>query len=267
MITLSQFLYETFWTIFLMTFFLLGGAIASFYLAYKKKIIFSKKEYMSKGEEYTGVQFLFSGFLMLSVSIWYNFYKGHMFYYIKIFNEFISSFNMTEIIINIIPIILYIYLVFIFIWIFFRPLFVKGFAEKKGTMYSLNFIKIDKIFVCFTLLSWSIIIISKGLNFDFTIDILIQISIFFLICILILYVNFTKVLFDDKVIKIYYFWRRKQIVQWKEVEKLTYSNKNKQAIFIKTKNNEKYKISNYLSGLETFISQYKIRNKKNKKVK
>jgi len=264
MITLNHFLFETFWTIFIMTIVLGGVGIAGIYLAFKKKIIFSKEELFAKKDEYTGIQFLGFGLSLLGVSVWYNFYKGHIFYYSEMWRGFFSTLEWEQL--NIRPLdILPIYAIFIFLWIFFRLVFVENFAKKiSKKTYSLRFNKLDYLFVVFSLLLIIALIYETNIN---VIEYRIEVSILLIgVGIIIFgYFFFTKVIFDDKIIEIHGFLKPKQIVLWKDVKNLSYANNKRQTIVIETVDNKKYKISNYLSGLETFISQYKIRNQNNTK--
>ena len=163
---------------------------------------------------------------------------------------------------NLLDIVLPLYLILFVLWIFSRPAFVKDFALKKDDFYLLSFTQADKIIAILTLLTWLLLLNSDKMHVTTISDFMLKIVLFIFICLFSLYLIFTKVIFNEHNIEIHNFWRPKQTILWKDVKKLTYNNESRQSIIIETKNNIKYKISNNLSGLATFISQYKIRNKK-----
>ena len=260
-ITLGNFMYDTAVTIIFMTLFIGGLGMLGIVKALKSKIIYSKDELFNKEENYTPLQMLLAGILFLSISLWYNFYKENIFFYVKKAKIFFTKLQMNVFdfeLMEFLPILGVIIIILFFISISFQ----KDYADKQNEMYTLEFNILNKILGIFVLGIMYIMtdfVNSKGICYQ---SILISIFTVFVGISTFLYFIKTKILFNEEIIEFHTFWRPKHIINWKDVKKMTYEDTNRQNMILITKDNKKYKISTRLSGLRSFISMYKIRNKK-----
>lgn len=259
-ITFGDLAYDTLVTGLIMTLIVGGFGLFFIYYAIKNKVIYSREELFSKKDEYTNIQILLSGIVLLSISFWYDIYQGHIFQYIYKIQLFFDSTNLKNIrmsSMDFMPILLGL---FIFLGVFGKY-FSKGYANKINEMYILKFNNADKlasILAFFMMINLVYSLYDKIITFTdafFVFFLIVCGFIFFLAVIKI------KILFNDEIIAFYTFWRPRRIIKWKDVKKMTYEDTSGQNIILITKNNKKYKISTRLSGLESFIAQYKIRNK------
>jgi len=181
-----------------------------------------------------------------------------MFEYIEkaqiLVNNFDSKFNFSDF-----------YPIFIVIFIsisIFGGNFSKSYADKKDDMYILEFNRYDKVGGFFSFLlfflplykpfSWTTI----NYNWIFVILIILLGFSIFLITIQ------TKILFNNEYIVFHTFWRPKRTVLWKDVKSIRFEEKNNAYIRLTTKDNKKFIIPARFNGLVSFMSTFKIRNKK-----
>jgi len=265
-ITFDDLMHDTLWTGIIMTLLLGGFGLLFIIYAIRNKVIFTKQELINKSGQ-TNLQIFLSGIALLSVSFWHNVYHGYLFKYIKEIQLFFESTNLDCVkisIINFYPILLG----FSIFFVLFGGAFSKGYADKDKNMYILQFNKFDKFFglipliMIFMVLYKAYFINSKSSELTILTTLVISsiLILFGIVCSL--FFLKTKVLFNDVIIEFHTFWRPKRTISWKDVKKLTYEDINRQNMILVTKDNIKYKISTRFSGLTSFISTYKIRNKK-----
>lgn len=257
MITLSSFLYDTAITLLTMTIFLGGLGILSIRKSLKEKIVFSREELFKKEEYYTPLQMFLSGFVLLGISLWYNFYKGHMFEYIENVQILLSNSKLDFQLVSIGPILLF----FIILIAVFGGSFSNTYANKKNNFYILEYNKYDKIGGLITFIMIIIMIYADYENIDEVHEKLITLFLFLLGLIIFLYTRI-KIRFNSDYIEFHTFWRPKRTILWKDVKSIRFEEKNNEYIRLTTKDNKKFIISARFNGLVSFMSTFKIRNKK-----
>ncbi|MCF6245692.1 MAG: hypothetical protein L3J43_11745 [Sulfurovum sp.] len=241
-----------------MTIFIGGMGTISIYRALKDKIIFSKNELFKKEEYYTPFQMFVGGFFLLGISLWYDFYKGNMFEYIKKVQILSNQSKIDFEIMSIVPI-LAVSIVFLF---FIGMNFQKSYAKKNNNMYIVEYTIADKISgILFAIIAYALIIFvnSKGISYQ---AIIFSSLFVFAIIFFSLKVIFFKITFNEEFIELHTFWRAKKIIQWTDVKSIRFEEKNNEYIRLTTKDNKKFIISARLNGLVSFMSTYKTRNKK-----
>lgn len=265
-ITFGDLMHDTLWTGFIMTLLLGGFGLLFIIYAIRNKVIFTKQELLNKSGQ-TNIQILLSGIALLSVSFWHDIYHGNLFKYIKEIQLFFNSTNLDNInmgLANFYPVLLGLSIFFVL----FGGAFSKRYADKNKDIYILQYNKFDKFFgltplvMILMVLYKAYFINSKVSEFTMLTSSLISIVLIFLGIAFSLFLLKTKVFFNDEIIEFHTFWRSKRTINWKDVKKLSYEDTNRQNMILITKNNKKFKISTRFSGLTSFISTYKIRNKK-----
>ena len=245
-------------TLLFMTILLGGLGILGIRRTLKDKIVFSKKALFEKAEEYTPLQLFLTSLFFLATSLWYNFYLGYMFEYIEKAQILYSQSEIKFEIMAIVPI-----LAILIVLLYFAGIkFQKSYADKKHDMYILEYTLYDKIsgllffIIIYALMNFSN---SEGINYK-----TVLLSSFFLLSAVVFSVKvlFIKILFNNEYIVFHTFWRPKRTVLWKDVKSIRFEEKNNAYIRLTTKDNKKFIIPARFNGLVSFMSTFKIRNKK-----
>jgi hypothetical protein len=259
-ITLGSILFETLLTGIIMTLVLGGFGLLTIIRVLKNKIVVSKEELFAKDGD-SNLQMLLYGILWVTISLWHNIYHENLYIYINHVQLFFNIDSKNIEVIDFFPVLMG---VFLFISVFGGN-FSKRYATQRDSKYIIEFNKYDKRIglMMFLIIAFILFVMFTSEHSDLSVfySLIFSVSALFLGLIALLYFFKTKVLFDSETIEFHTFWKRKEVVYWKNVESMIYSDNSRQVIILKMKNDKKYNISTRFTGLDSFISTYKIRNR------